>query len=152
MSDEKLSALDQRVTQLVTMTGKLIETVTNLAEQQNKFAEEQRITSGRLDDAIRIILEQNKKQDEFAEEQKRLAKEQQITSGKLGDVIKVMLEKDKKDEEFRNKTNENFVKLREENKVINRKVEWATTTSLDADKRVEALEVRVAQLEQKIAA
>ena len=68
MSDEKIDALDRRVTELLTITGRLVETVTNLAEQQNKFAEEQRrlaeeqrITSAKLDDALRVILEKHKK-------------------------------------------------------------------------------------------
>ena len=124
MSDEKLDALNGRVTELVTITGRLVETVTNLAEQQNKFAEEQ----------------------------KRFAEQQRIMSGQLDDAFRVILDQNKKDEEFRSETNENFARLRNENKIINRKVEWSTTTSLDADKRVEALEIRVMQLKQKIAA
>ena len=73
-------------------------------------------------------------------------------SGQLHEALRVILDQNKKDEEFRSETNENFARLRDENKIINRKVEWSTTTSLDADKRVEALEIRVTQLEQKIAA
>jgi hypothetical protein len=187
MSDDKLNALDNRVTELVTITGRLVGTVTGLGEQQNKFAEEQKrlaeeqkITSGRLDDALRIILEQGQQQKEFAEEQKRfaeeqkrfaeeqkrlaeeqkrLAEEQKIlneeqrkTSERLDKMIDVLIEQTKQQEQFRKETNENFASLRVENKVINRKVEWATTTSLDADKRVEVLEMRVAKLEEKIAA
>lgn len=124
MSDEKLDNLDKRVTQLLTMTGKLIESVNVLAEQQNKFAEQQN----------------------------KLAEEQRITSGRLDDAIRVILEQKKEQEEFRQENNENFLKLREENKIINRKVEWSTITSLDADKRVEALELRVAKLEEKLVA
>jgi hypothetical protein len=144
MSDEKLSALDGRVAQLVTMTGKLIETVTTLTEQEDEFSEEQKMTSSRLHEALKAILKKNKTQEEFEAQQR-------VTSEQLDNELKAILKRNEQ-EEFRCETNDNFVKLREENKVINRKVEWATTTSLDADKRVEALEIRVAELEQKIAA
>lgn len=144
--------IDERIAELLTLTERLVEKVTaftkkqkNYTEQQNKFAEEQEITSSKLHEEIKAILKKNKSQEEFEARQK-------MTSEQLHDEIRVILDQNKKDEEFRNETNENFAKLRDENKIINRKVEWSTTTSLDADKRVEALEVRVAQLEQKIAA
>jgi hypothetical protein len=137
MSDEKIDVLDKRVNELLMITGKLVEAVNLIGEQQKVFAEN-----------LRIIGEQQQK---FAEEQKRLAEEQKITSGRLDDVIRVVINLDKKHEEFRQETNENFAKLREENRVTNRKVEWATTTALDADKRVEDLETRVAKLEERFA-
>ena len=144
--------IDERIAELLTLTERLVEKVSgftekqkNYTEQQNKFAEEQKITSSKLHEEIKAILKKNKSQEEFEARQK-------MTSEQLHDEIRVILDQNKKDEEFRNETNENFAKLRDENKIINRKVEWSTITSLDADKRVEALEVRVAELEQKIAA
>ena len=145
MSEDKIDRIDKRVNELVNITGNLVKAVNHLAEQQNRLAEQQN----------KFAIEQNRlaeQQNKFAESQNKLAEEQRITKGRLEDVIRVVIESDKKHEEFRRETNENFEILREENKIINRKVEWATTTSLDAEKRVEALEQRVAKLEEKFAA
>lgn len=145
MSEEKIDAVDRRITELVNITGNLVKAVNQLAEQQNKFAEQQN----------KFAEQQNKFADEqqrLAEEQQRLAGQQILTTNRLDDVIRIVHEQNKQHEEFRKETNKNFTTLREENKIINRKVEWSTTTSLDADKRVKALEIRVAKLEEKIAA
>lgn len=152
MSEDKIDRIDKRVNELVNITGNLVKAVNHLAEQQNRLAEQQNKFAIEQN---RLAEQQNKfaeSQNKLAEEQKKFGEEQRITKGRLEDVIRVVIESDKKHEEFRRETNENFEILREENKIINRKVEWATTTSLDAEKRVEALEQRVAKLEEKFAA
>lgn len=124
MSDEKLDKLENSINELANITGNLVKAVETLAAKQQSFDE-------RL---------------------QKFDNRQKINSGRLEDVIRVVLEMKNNDEEFRRETNENFKKLRNESRVTNRKVEWTTNTSLDAQKRAEDLEIRVARIEEIIAA
>ena len=123
MSDEKIDRIDRRVNELVTITGNLVTAVTGL------------IT----------------KVDTHSEQIAELIKSQQIMSGQIADIARVVIKTDKRLENLEQKVDEGFEEFRKEFRIVNRKIDWMADTSLDALKRVEDLESRVAQIEQKIA-
>lgn len=123
MSDEKIDRIDRRVNELVTITGNLVTAVTGL------------IT----------------KVDTHSEQIAQLIKSQQIMSGQIADIVRVVIKTDKRLENLEQKVDEGFEEFRKEFRIVNRKIDWMADTSLDALKRVENLESRVAQIEQKIA-
>jgi len=123
MSDEKIDRIDRRVNELVTITGNLVTAVTGL------------IT----------------KVDTHSEQIAELIKSQQVISNQLADVARVVIETSKRVRDLEEKVDEGFEEIGKEFRIVNRKIDWTTNTSLDALTRVEDLESRVAQIEQKIA-
>ena len=81
----------------------------------------------------------------------KLTESQQIMSGQIADIVRVVIKTDKRLENLEQKVDEGFEEFRKEFRIINRKIDWMADTSLDALKRVEDLESRVAQIEQTIA-
>lgn len=145
MSEERLDRIEKQVEQLVGAVGSLATAVADLTEQQKAFAEQQK----QFDGQIKSLAEQ---QNKTGEQIKALAEQQRITGGQLADVARVVIETKSQQDEFREETRENFDKLHKEMRVTNRKVDWSSTTALDAQKRVEDLEARVRRLEEKAAA
>lgn len=131
MPDEKIDRIDKRVSELVNIVGNLVTTVTELSLQQKVTTEQ-----------ISALTEQ----------QKAFAEQQKILTAQLSDVVRVVISLDKKQDVTREEMNENFEKIHNESRILHRKTDWASATSLDADKRVEALETRVTKLEEKLAA
>ncbi len=164
MSDEKLDRIDQRVTELVNITGNLVTAVTGLSTQVKEItAQVTGLTtqvSGLATQVKEITVqvkentEQIKVQGEqievHSEQINKLTESQQIMSGQLADIARVVIKTDKRLENLEQKVDEGFEEFRKEFRIVNRKIDWTTNTSLDALTRVEDLESRVAQIEQRI--
>ena len=137
MSDEKIDRIDQRVNELVNITGNLVTAVTGLATQVKE---------------ITVQVKENTEQIKAHTEQiNKLTESQQVMAGQLADIARVVIKTDKRLENLEQKVDEGFEEFRKEFSVANRKIDWTTNTSLDALIRVEDLESRVAQIEQTIA-
>ena len=104
---------------------------------------------------IKVQGEQIKVQSEqiklHSEQINKLTESQQIMSGQLADIARVVIKTDKRLENLEQKVDEGFEELGKGFSIANRKIDWTTNTSLDALTRVEDLESRVAQIEQRIA-
>ena len=137
MSDEKIDRIDQRVNELVNITGNLVTAVTELTVQVKE---------------ITVQVKENTEQIKVHSEQiNKLTESQQVMSGQLADIARVVIKTDKRLENLEQKVDEGFEEFRKEFRIVNRKIDWTTNTSLDALTRVEDLESRVAQIEQTIA-
>lgn len=130
MSDEKIDRIDQRVNELVNITGNLVTAVTELITQVKVQGEQIKVHSEQIN---------------------KLTKSQQVMSGQLADIARVVIKTDKRLENLEQKVDEGFEEFGKGFSVANRKIDWTTNTSLDALTRVEDLESRVAQIEQRIA-
>ena len=130
MSDEKIDRIDRRVTELVNITGNLVTAVTELTAQ------------------VKEITAQVK---DNSEQIKNLAQQQYLTTNQLTDVARVVIETSNRVKNLEERVDEGFEEFGKEFRVANRKIDWTANRSLDALTRVEDLESRVAQIEQKIA-
>ena len=158
MSDEKIDRIDQRVTELVNITGNLVTAVTELSTQVKEITVQVKEITVQVKEVtvqVKENTEQIKVQGEqiklHSEQINKLTESQQIMSGQLADIVRVVIKTDKRLENLEQKVDEGFEEFRKEFRIVNRKIDWMADTSLDALKRVENLESRVAQIEQKIA-
>jgi len=179
MSDEKIDRIDRRVNELVTITGNLVTAVTGLTTQVGEITTQvtglttqvgeitTQVTglttqvsglatqvSGLATQVTEITahVKENTEQIKVHSEQiNRLIESQQIMSGQIADIARVVIKTDKRLENLEQKVDEGFEEFRKEFRIVNRKIDWTANTSLDAHTRVEDLENRVAQIEQKIA-
>ena len=158
MSDEKIDRIDQRVTELVNITGNLVTAVTELSTQGKEITvqvKEVTVQVKENTEQIKVQGEQIKVQSEqikvHSEQINKLTESQQIMSGQLADIARVVIKTDKRLENLEQKVDEGFEELGKGFSIANRKIDWTTNTSLDALTRVEDLESRVAQIEQRIA-
>ena len=158
MSDEKIDRIDQRVTELVNITGNLVTAVTELSTQVKEVTvqvKEVTVQVKENTEQIKVQSEQIKLHSEqikvHSEQINKLTESQQIMSGQLADIARVVIKTDKRLENLEQKVDEGFEELGKGFSVANRKIDWTTNTSLDALTRVEDLESRVAQIEQRIA-
>lgn len=129
MSDEKIDRIDQRVNELVNITGNLVTAVTGLITQVKDNSEQIKANSEQI---------------------KNLAQQQQLTTNQLTDVVRIVIETSNRVRDLEDKVDEGFEEFGKNARVANRKIDWAANTSLDALTRVDDLESRVAQIEQKI--
>ncbi len=143
MSEEKLDRIDQRLTELVGITGNLVTTVRELVGKVEDNTE--RITS--LEDQQRVM---SKEISMMSKQISAVTEQQKTTSAQLADVVRVVIKTDQRVEAMDSRMEEGFEELHNESRIANRKIDWATNTSLDAQKRVEDLESRVAKIEEKI--
>ncbi len=158
MSDEKIDRIDQRVTELVNITGNLVTAVTELSMQVKEVTvqvKEVTVQVKENTEQIKVQGEQIKVQSVqiklHSEQINKLTESQQIMSGQLADIARVVIKTDKRLGNLEQKVDEGFEELGKGFSVANRKIDWTTNTSLDALTRVEDLESRVAQIEQRIA-
>lgn len=138
MSDEKIDRIDRRVNELVNIVGNLVAAVSELGVQQKGAAGQM----SSLTEQVNALTGQVN----------ALAEQQKITSVQLADMVRVVISLDKKQDAVREEMSENFEKIHSESRILHRKTDWAGATAIDADKRVEELETRVAKLEEKLAA
>ena len=151
MSDEKIDRIDRRVNELVTITGNLITAVTGLSTQVKEITEQVKEVTVQVKENTEQIKVQSEQIKVHREQINKLTESQQIMSGQLADIARVVIKTDKRLENLEQKVDEGFEELGKGFSVANRKIDWTTNTSLDALTRVEDLESRVAQIEQRIA-
>ena len=150
MSDEKLDRIDQRVTELVNITGNLVTAVTELTAQVKEITAQVKEITVQVKENTEQIKVQGEQIKVHSEQINKLTESQQVMSGQLADIARVVIKTDKRLENLEQKVDEGFEEFRKEFRIVNRKIDWTTNTSLDALTRVEDLESRVAQIEQRI--
>ena len=151
MSDEKIDRIDQRVTELVNITGNLVTAVTELSTQVKEITVQVKEVTVQVKENTEQIKVQSEQIKVHSEQINKLTESPQIMSGQLADIARVVIKTDKRLENLEQKVDEGFEELGKGFSIANRKIDWTTNTSLDALTRVEDLESRVAHIEQRIA-
>ena len=166
MSDEKIDKIGGKLDELVNVTGNLVQAVQLLTRQQQKFEERQQSFEIKLQTVETKLQTFEKSLQTFeiklqtfegtlqtvVNKVEQFGEQLKINNGRVEDIARIVIGIDKKLTESNRETVIEIAAVRKENFVTSRKLEWATTTALDADNRVEMLESRVTKIEEKLAA